>query len=612
MTTSVETKSFLKSCAKIFYFCVNKLWLLVATIIILLALIHLLLSFLLPKINDYQAEIVTWIETKYQVDVKVDRIDAGWNVQGPLVKLTNFRVRSDDGTYDILNVGSATLYFDIISSIWNRRFSTQEILIDQADLKFYINRKLGVAFDQETDIDPPIDLENASHKLIDAIFGQRKIVVSDSSLKLITLSGIELSYHVDQLEVKKYNNIHQLVGLLSHKGGGKLELVTEIYGDPTLISSHSNIYVKASDIDISDLPWQDSSSYPKQGRLSWQFWGTWKNKHWQLANVKVDLNHLNWDQSETQANNKATAFLSWQHDDIQTGYLSVHHFNVESHNLDKVDSRVNLPAFFVKFKREDNEIISWNLLMQDFPLKPLALYINSIVKNDNKAIQIIGSLNNRPQVDNLSLTIKKISDHWLKPKLKINFSILDKEIADNSKARKSILGSLKLDSRKTSVLLKAKKTHIDFGDLFRAPVEVGEFQSYLTFSIDDDSNVSVKINSLSLANNDLSMQSRGQLFWQDKQAHISLYNEITRLDISKKYKYLPVSIMTKNLVQYLDSGVKTGKFPLIKTAVRGPLNGFPYDNQDGMFFVLGKLRNTEYRYLPDWPAVKGLDADLLF
>ncbi len=610
MLKSLSFQTIFGYCAKIFNYCVNKLWLLLASLIILLALIHVLLGFLLPQVNDYQKEVVDWIEAKYQLDVEVDRIDASWSTQGPLVTLTNLRIVSDDGQYDILNVGSVTLYFDIVSSIWNGRFSTQEILIDNANLKFYINRKLGVALDQETEINPPIDLEGASHRLIDAIFGQRKIVITDSSLKLLTLSGTEFFYHIDQLEVRKFNKIHQLNGQLSHKGGGQLELVTEIYGDPTLATSYSNIYIKASRINIADLPWQESFpiTTPKEGVLSWQFWGRWKNRHWQQANATVELENLNWNDKDQKVQNKMSALFSWQHDDIEKGYLSIHHFRLE----DDQNQLQELPEIFVKFNRGDNQQISWNLLMQDFPVKPVSRYLSGIVANDNSALSFLNNLKGHSSINKLSMTIHKISDQWVLPKLSMIFSFDSNEKNDASATSSGFTGVVRVDSLKGRALLQANSTQLDFGKMFRAPIALDKLNAYVSWSKDSHNNYEVKVSQLELQNQDLNLQGKARFFTQDNQPKMALYTELTNVDAGQKSKYLPVTLMTKDLVSYLDKAVKSGHFPIIKAAVRGPLDRFPYKNQEGVFFVLGKLRDSLYQYLPDWPAVEGMDADLLF
>ena len=66
----------------------------------------------------------------------------------------------------------------------------------------------------------------------------------------------EFNYSIEQLEVKKYGDIHQLSGSLKHSGGGELTLVTEVFGDPSLDDSYSEVYIEATDIEIADCHFQ--------------------------------------------------------------------------------------------------------------------------------------------------------------------------------------------------------------------------------------------------------------------------------------------------------------------------------------------------------------------
>lgn len=618
MKTSQKTNQARRS-MKIFSFCVNKLWLLFASIIIIIALLYILLGFLLPKIDRYQTEIIDWVENQYQVNLEVDKISAEWSAQGPVVKLNNFRIKSDDGSYNLLQVEKISLYFDVITSIWDWRFSTQDIAIDKADLTFFINRKLGVALNRDQGDLEPIDLETSSHQLFNALFGQRKITLTNSSLKLYTLAGTEFAYYIDKLEVRKFENVHQLSGQLKYGDDGQITLVTEVYGDPSLENSYSEIYLNGSGVDIVNLPWLDAFELPapKSGNLSWQFWGTWKERHWQQASVLLGLQNASWsnvDSTTTEklnqksSKNNLAVMLSWRHEDIKEGYLSVHNFKIETPE----SKETLLPQFFVKFQREDIVQASWDLVLNNFQIAPLTTYIGHLVDRESELSKFLTNADFSLMVERLNLTVFKRADLWQSPIIDFKFSSLEYKPWNNLPRANGLSGFGLIRNEKGQLQIDADNIELEFGNLFRHSIKVTTLHSNLNWFNDSDSQLVVNINSFELSNPDLTVNARAIYFQQDEQPVLSLYTELANVNATNKSLYLPVGVMTKSLVNYLDDGVKSGNFPLIKSVLRGPIKEFPFSNNNGLFVALGFLKNATYQYLPVWPVATGLDADLLF
>ena len=74
-------------------FIVNKLWLLLATAIIVTAVVFTLLRLFLPQINYFKPDIESWIESTYKVDVEIEDIQAEWGVKGPVFSLQKFQAK---------------------------------------------------------------------------------------------------------------------------------------------------------------------------------------------------------------------------------------------------------------------------------------------------------------------------------------------------------------------------------------------------------------------------------------------------------------------------------------------------------------------------------------
>lgn len=621
---------------RLFGYCINKLWLLLASLIILTALIHLSLGFLLPKIDLYRDEIVDWVEQTYDINVEVEKISANWSIQGPVIALSNFKLKSDDGKFNILEVGEVSLYFDMITSLWDQRYSTKEIVIDHANLKFYIDQKLGVQLDtgsivgsiEQSSEASNIELGDISQKLIDILFGQRKISITDSTLKLFTLRGTQFDYHIDLIKVEKFLEVHQLSGQLDYGDAGQISLVTELYGDPKLKDSFSEIYLRGVNVSLADLPWLDSFpiSKPSSGNLSWQFWGTWRDTHWQSAKALLDLDDTDWStKTAKQATNQLSTMISWQHEDSQQGYLSFHNMSVETptvkaqsapgkNKTEKVqtNNHSTLTEIHLKYQDFGDQNLSWVMRAEALSLAPFFNYLGHISDETQAYTQFLKQSNLSLQVNQLSLLLLKQGNIWETPALELEFSDLKYRRWKKLPRANGLAGKIKINQSGGLAQIGATKMSLEFGELFRHAIKADKFHSDFNWTFDRQGKIHLNVDRFYLTNADLNIQARSAFFYQDEQPVFSLYTEITDVNAANKSQYLPVGVMSKNLVSYLDASVKSGRLPIIKSAVRGPMKEFPFANNNGLFVALGMLENATYQYLPDWPEATELNAKLLF
>ncbi len=616
---------------RLFGYCVNKLWLLIASLIVLTALIHVLLGLLLPKIDLYRAEIVSWVEETYDINIEVEKISADWSIQGPVIALSNFKIKSNDGEYNILEVGEISLYFDIITSLWDQRFSTGNIVIGRADFQFYIDRQLGVkldtsaksSVDEQSQSPSTIELGDTSQKIIDILFGQRQISITNSSLKLITLQGTQFNYHIDQVRVEKFENVHQLSGRLDYGEAGQISLVTELYGDPKLADSFSEIYLRGSNINIADLPWLDSFPIPRpsSGNLSWQFWGTWRENHWQSAKALVELDDTSWSELNHKVpKNHLSSMISWQHDSSERGYLSFHNMSVQTPSLDSnvatEASNQNmhsiLPEIHLKYQHFKNHDLSWVLRAENLSLAPVFNYLGHISDNKQTFSQFLIESKLSLSLNQLTLSVIKQKDLWQAPSVELEFSDLNYARWKNLPRANGLTGRIAIDRLGGLAKISASNTDLEFGELFRHAIKADKLNSEFNWSFDQQGQIQLQVNDFFLSNPDFNVQARSTFFYQDNEPVLSLYAELTDVNAANKSQYLPVGVMSKNLVSYLDASVKSGNFPIIRSVVRGPMKDFPFANNNGLFVALGVLENATYQYLPEWPAATELNAKLLF
>lgn len=88
----------------------------------------------------------------------------------------------------------------------------------------------------------------------------------------------------------------------------------------------------------------------------------------------------------------------------------------------------------------------------------------------------------------------------------------------------------------------------------------------------------------------------------------------SNVDIEQTSAFLPVGVMSDDLVKWLDRGMVNGEIPEANIRWQGAVSEFPYreGEGDGEFNIAFTLQDTVIEYVPGWPRIEGLLADVEF
>lgn len=77
-------------------------------------------------------------------------------------------------------------------------------------------------------------------------------------------------------------------------------------------------------------------------------------------------------------------------------------------------------------------------------------------------------------------------------------------------------------------------------------------------------------------------------------------------------KYLPYSLMSSKLENWLKTALVEGNDITGHLKVKGNLNDFPFRHQEGIFEATADIHNAVLKFQPNWPALKNFSAKLKF
>jgi len=103
----------------------------------------------------------------------------------------------------------------------------------------------------------------------------------------------------------------------------------------------------------------------------------------------------------------------------------------------------------------------------------------------------------------------------------------------------------------------------------------------------------------------LTLPNNGATF-MDLQTHFEIH------DATQTWRYLPVGIMDKGIVEWLDKAFEKGRVKNGQFLFYGLLKDFPFEKGQGVFEVVFDAENAQLNYAPDWLPLTDLTAQVRF
>lgn len=150
--------------------------------------------------------------------------------------------------------------------------------------------------------------------------------------------------------------------------------------------------------------------------------------------------------------------------------------------------------------------------------------------------------------------------------------------------------------------------------LFSAPLALDRLSTRLDWCIDATGAARISARNLTFENADLAGRARLALDLpaDGSSPLMDLRASFHDGDGSRVRPYLPVGIMHRDLVRWLERAIVSGRIPQADLIFRGPLAAYPFRGHEGRFELLLELEETVLDYLPDWPAIREAAGRLRF
>lgn len=589
-------------------------WIFIAISILLgsLLIIAISLQFFFPKIETYHSTIERKISNALQENVSIQHLSLEYHGLQPILTLKNINI-ADQQNNQLMFIEKMHVGVNLFKSLLLWKLEPQDLVVQgtqlnlredaneilhindikslEANLRSKKNEKLEellhwfltsgnkqlsqikINWISKNNIVLPIYIENLtgdSRFLLHQYHG--KVILDNTSsssfeAQIIGLASLQhwlkgrIDFVVNQLPISKTINLFQPKSATQILGN--INLISQVSWGPTKFI-HLNNYLEGNDISVITANQKTLNINNVRGNLLWQL-----TQHgWAM----------NFDDMQVQLNNEMLPF--------HKGKIIVQNSpeaqNIQSFKLD-----------ILPLKKITDLLINYDFVPKTFAEE--WLHFNPQGQIHNFIFNHYGPMTNLKQFE-LSGQLENVSfSQW-----------------QAFPGIKNLSGYLNFNPRSGYLKIDSNNFGFYYPKLFRENLVADRVKTTVNWQ-QSNTKWHIWLKQLNIENQDgnafgktkLTFSTHGESVIQSKiQFHVN--------NLHHASKYLPVGIMPKSLVEWLDKAFNEGKLTNGEMILEGALKDFPFINKLGKFVVQAEMHNVSLHYLAEWPTITGINGVVRF
>ena len=586
----------------------------VASVIIIIALGVSSLRLILTTANLYQEEVEQLASTLLEQPVKIGRMDAELSGMIPTLIFHNAQILSKQTKKPLFILSRIDVGLSFKNLILQQTVIPEQITVKGMDL--HITRKVDGSykikgFDLESLIKTS---ESESNSLLESwLQEQGEIGLEDSTFTWVDEQNAGLTWYFDDINFlfKKNQERYQLLlsSQLPRVMGNKIKLSFDLEGDVTKPSTWDvKAYIESKGFKLSSVKnYINKSDFKfESGSADLKLWLDWKNN--KLKQLSGDLKLHDFLYKLKNAERVKLNLISGLFDAVRDNNgkwnVSVDKFNYES------DKKVlNKSKFSLAFDFLNEDVDSFDIIADYLDLGTVSKIIvdNHLVKKEHE--NIIKHLDFQGEVHDFYIGWK---DNKLNT-IKASFNDFGINAWNNIPKISRLSGDVLYENEKGKISFLANNSTIGFPQIFRKDFKLDLLKANVDF-LNTKEGLLFDVTKASIKNSDIEATSNTKIWLpkDDTSPHVDLQVYVVNGDISKASQFLPVTIMSDGLVDWLDHSLVKGKVNKATVILNGSLKDFPYDNKEGEFSVEVEASNFTLNYRNGWPKITNAKVNSVF
>ena len=582
----------------------------IAIFLIVMAVAFSVLRAVLPHATGYVKEVEQALSEQTGLSVSIASMDADMYWLVPRLKLVDVVIYDSDRQHELLHLDEAYFALAFVDSLLQWTPTVGDVSLVGADL--YIERHAnnrwriqGVEFGGAS-VDTGSDDAN---EVIEAIRNTDfSLLNSNIHWRDYQLGTGQLDFIGSNLYIEEFLDQHSLEIDLNLPAvyGKKFRLIVKADGDIAKLSEADlAIYLQGESIDIAQcLSVINIDGFPSvKGIFSGEIW---------LDRIAGLFSQVVVDASVKRLDVKREGHGSFQLDDIagKFGWKKTGaDWQFNSHDIYLARDTVIWPELSSVVAEQNEQGLKMTasyIRLQDLiylatpfldaeQLQAIKDYRLGDVSGDLYNTSILWPVSGKNGLQ-LSTVFENLVLHL--PNTDISFQGLD--------------GALQYQDSDGSVELLSESIQMNFGGLFRQPLDIDLINGVVSIQ-HDNNNWAIVSDNLYLLSSDAELFTRLNLsVKEDETVFADIQTDFRNVIGASIHKYYPVSIMSKDLVAWLDRAITDGFVDSGSFILHGDIGRFPYAENDGVMEVVFDTSYLKLKFLEGWPAVNDLSSHVRF
>ncbi|MBV8801386.1 MAG: TIGR02099 family protein, partial [Gammaproteobacteria bacterium] len=624
-----------------------------------------------PYLNNHREDFEKWASDQLHVPIQIERIHITWYYLQPVLTFEKVVILDNKNHLPNIEIQQIKVNLQLFPSLFHWKPLSKYIRILGANLtlreqkpeQFSIEGTHPFAMINNV-------MSNTAQKnpILLWILSQPHLVLNDINITYISPHKDEKFVTLNKLSLVNTSSTHDLSGAISLNQEIPLtmEFHLQMVGDITTLDQttmQGYFYVEG----ISLAQWFQQTKWHNlqlmQGLGSAKIWVKWNHGQFQQISSELQIYDLVVKSlfTEKQLNvSRINGHLIWQRDgdkqifsghDIlidfpehlwpTTGFtlllqqrptndLTIQSLQIDYLNLaDTVGMGLDMGLIPPKVEKIlsqldlGGELHSFKVQMKPPSLNPQPLQIftvnssDSTLQNPQKATLFHSDQHDSHTISSSNITLQNLQtqpsffEEYINA-LSFEFTNLSFNTFQAIPKVNHLTGAFQWNGNQGGLTLDSHQAVFELNTVFAEALAWDELKGSITFQTMKNALIIIGKN-LNFINKDLSTEINfNAALPENASPNVDLTADFSMNDITPITQYLPVKILEPKLLHWLQNTFYGGRIINGKVILKGQLNDFPFDNNNGQFSVNATVRDLDFEYAPDWPGIKHLSGDLLF
>jgi uncharacterized protein (TIGR02099 family) len=601
----------------------RKLELMVASVIILAALLASITRLLTPVLNEHRADFEKLASRLLQMPVMIRSVEVRWHGYSPEISLSNVTIVDAVTLKPKVNIQRFEIDFGIWRTLLDRRVFVRNMTIYGMKLNITQGPMGELQIGDLASINIKDSLTGSSvetDKAFAWVFTQTRLALEDIDINYTYTDRPQRSITLDSLSLTNNGAHHTVAGraILNQDLPIKMDLNVGWDGDiRKLKEAKGHFYVYFEGLNLSQ--WFSKMSWAnvqvKNGLASIKVWASWDNDQWQKFQSQFQIYGLELYsdlQRRSQTLDRISGNVGWKREgNTQTIYGDQVYIDFPYHLWPATN-------FSIKVLNDVNNDLTLNSVKFNYLNLNEALQVmtlaDGIISDDLR--QKILALNPIGELHDFHATAaagKAVTD-FQDVEFAVNFSGLTFNPWQQFPGISNFKGVAAWNKNKGNLKLNSDHVLLAFHKLFQKPLYFDQATADIAAQQNADAEWIVSSKNILLSNADWSAAASFAIdATENDSPHVDFTSTFKVNDLTRLSAYFPEKILDPDLEKWLRSAFKRGGAFTGRAEISGKMKDFPFDDPAaGKFLVTAKLNDLDLDYGPGWPNLDNVNGDISF